>query len=266
MGYGDDILASGLAKKLLEPGKRAAFGDGRRIIWGPWSEEIFRCNPKIARPGEERKPDIQWIDYYKGHRLYNAIDTAAGRWRWNYAFHAEPGEIYFDSNELAFAKATGSNFILIEPNVPWKKSVAPNKDWGPAKYQAIVDRLKADGHDVVQTKHGRDRLVGVRTVSTPTFRAALAVLSRARLAILPEGGLHHGAAALGIPAVVLFGGFIPPSVTGYSMHINLTGDVEACGSLHPCKHCRAAMDNISVEQVYDAARYQLATGEVDGRT
>lgn len=152
----------------------------------------------------------------------------------------------------------GKDFILIEPNVPWKKSVAPNKDWGLKRYQGVVDRLKAEGYEIVQTNHGRDRLDGVRTISTPTFRHALAALSRARLAILPEGGLHHGAAALGIPAVVLFGGFIPPAVTGYDMHINLTGDVEACGSLRPCKHCREAMDNISVEQVYDAARYQLA--------
>jgi ADP-heptose:LPS heptosyltransferase len=80
-------------------------------------------------------------------------------------------------------------------------------------------------------------------------------LARAKLYIGAEGGLHHAAAALGVPAVVLFGGFIPPLVTGYETHINLTGGAqEACGSLKPCDHCRKAMDAISVEEVAAAAR------------
>jgi hypothetical protein len=61
--------------------------------------------------------------------------------------------------------------------------------------------------------------------------------------------MHHGAAAMGVPGVVLFGGFIPPQVTGYLMHANLTGGAEACGSLNPCPHCAAAMQAISVDEV-----------------
>jgi hypothetical protein len=51
---------------------------------------------------------------------------------------------------------------------------------------------------------------------------------------------------------VLFGGFIPPQVTGYDLHTNLTGGAEACGHVEPCKHCQRAMANISVDQVKDA--------------
>jgi ADP-heptose:LPS heptosyltransferase len=246
VGYGDEILATGLAKSTPK-GKRAAFGDKRRIIWGPWSEEIFRHNPRIARPGSEGSPDLHYIDHYKGRRQYNRLDKDKGRWIWNYKWKAVPGEIYFNGELTA-----GQGFIYVEPNVPWHKSVAANKNWGLQNYQAVVDRLLKDGHDVVQSQHGRDRLKGVRVVKTPTFRDALSVMSRARAALVPEGGMHHGAAALGIPAVVIFGGFIPPAVVGYDAHINLTGGAEACGSLNRCQHCLDAMKKISVEEVYQA--------------
>jgi len=243
-------MATGLAKGLN--GKRAAFGDGRKIIWGPWSKEIFQGNPQIARPGDEGKSNIQWIDFYKGHRQYNKMNAKRTHWVWNYDFKATPGRFFLSFDEIEFAENCGHGFAVIEPNVPWHKTVAPNKDWGKPRYQAVADRLRADGWDVVQFSHGRDRLRNVRVVTTPTFRHAAAALSRAALAILPEGGLHHAAAALHIPAVVIFGGFIPPAVTGYAMHNNLTGGAEACGSLSRCQHCRDALDNISVDEVCSA--------------
>lgn len=253
MGYGDDIMASGMARGLN--GKRAAFGDGKRIIWGPWSKEVFQNNPNVARPGDEGARDLHWIDYYKGHRNYNRRSTDGKRWIWNYEFRPTPGQLFFSIDEVEFAESVGRGFVLIEPNVPWHKSVAVNKDWGRAKYQAIADRFLEQGADVVQFSHGRDRLKGVRVIVTPTFRHALAALSRARLAILPEGGLHHGAAALGLPAVVIYGGFIPPAVTGYPIHANLTGNTEqACGSLWRCEHCRAALERITVDDVWRAGK------------
>jgi glycosyl transferase family 9 (putative heptosyltransferase) len=245
MGYGDDIMATGLARGLHKRGKRAAFGDGKRIIWGPWSEPIFQHNPNIARPGSEGAKDLEWIDHYKGHRRYNRLDKEKQRWIWNYDFKAIPGEIFMPE----YRRAAG-NFIYVEPNVPWHKSVAVNKDWGLANYQAVTDLLLADGHTVIQSAHGRDELRGAKLVSTPTFRSALAILQCARAALVPEGGMHHAAAALGVPAVVIFGGFSPPAVTGYDAHFNLTGGAEACGSLIKCHHCEKALAEISVEEVY----------------
>jgi hypothetical protein len=256
MGFGDDILATGLARGLWGAGKFAAFGDGKRIIWGPWSEEVFRHNPNIARPGTEGHLGLVWFDHYKGHRKYNQMDSSRSRWIWNYAFKAIPGQIFLTPEECAFGRAVGAGFIYIEPNVPWHKSVAPNKDWGLKKYQAVADRLLADGHDVVQSNHGRDRLLRVRNVSTPKFRDALAVMRLAGAALMPEGGMHHGAAALEVPAVVIFGGFIPPVVVGYRSQVNFTGAAEACGSLNKCLHCRAAMERIEVEEVYQAVKSQ----------
>jgi Glycosyltransferase family 9 (heptosyltransferase) len=251
MGFGDDIMASGLARGLHQRGKRAAFGDGKRIIWGPWSEEIFKHNPKIAWPGSEGCRDLEWIDYYKGHRKYNRLDSSRARWIWNYEWKATPGEMFMPEY-----RRTAGNYIYIEPNLPWQKPVAVNKDWGLAKYQAVADRLLADGHNLIQSAHGRDKLRGVKLVSTPTFRSALAILQCARVALVPEGGMHHAAAALGVPAVVIFGGFSPPAVLGYDAHENLTGGVqEACGWILKCHHCAKALARISVEEVHSVVSH-----------
>lgn len=237
--------------------KRIAFGDGKRIIWDQHSQQVFLNNPNVAPPGSESDDDLEWIEFYKGHRVYNRC--IGKRWVWNEEFSVVPGEMYFSDDELAFAKTHGRGFVLIEPNVPQFKSVAPNKQWPVDRYRKLATRLLKSGRRVRQFKYkGAAMLPGVDGIRTPSFRHALAVLKNAALYVGPEGGLHHGAAAVGVPAVVLFGGFIPPSVTGYSTHTNLTGGAKACGSLNRCQHCLAAMAAISVDQVEAACRAHLA--------
>lgn len=257
MGFGDQLMATGLARGANARGKRMAFGDGHRIIWDKSSETVFRGNPNIARPGDERAKDLEWSPFYKGHRIYNRQD--GDRWIWNLDFRPIPGEMFFERGELRHAERVGSDFVLIEPNVERWKSSAANKDWGRHNYQRVADELRADGFSVFQFHHPTSPapLNGVTLVKTMGFRDALAMLGRASLYLGAEGGLHHGAAAMGIPAVVLFGGFIPPSVTGYDGHANLTGGASACGSLKPCKHCAEAMAAIAIQDVYDAARERL---------
>lgn len=246
-----------MARGARARGKRIAFGDGQRIIWDKNSPEVFKGNPNIAPPGAERDPDIEWVDYYKGHRLYNRQD--GDRWIWNTAFRPTPGEVFFNTAEIRNGKRYGRGFVVIEPDVPSWKSVAPNKDWGRANYQAVANILKAEGRRVVQYRHPKSGppLDGVEQFRTLSFRDSLAILGHAALYIGPEGGLHHGAAAMGTQAVVLFGGFIPPRVTGYDGHANLTGGAEACGSIKPCAHCAAAMKAIPVEEVVSAAMERL---------
>jgi hypothetical protein len=252
-------MATGLARGAKARGKRIAFGDGRRIIWDHNSELIFRGNPNIAAPGCEAHGDIEWVPYYKGHRIYNHHDKRGNRWVWNLDFRPTPGEVFLSMEELRDGNRAGSGFVLIEPNVEGWKSVAPNKDWGRARYQAVADRLIADGLRVVQFAYEKagPALKGAEVLRTTSFRDALAVMRHAAIYIGPEGGLHHGAAAMGRNAVVLFGGFIPASVTGYEGHANMTGGAEACGSILPCAHCRAALDAITVGEVYAAAKERL---------
>lgn len=251
MGFGDNLMATGLARGAASRGKHVALGDGKKIIWDHHSLSIFQSNPNLAFPGQETRPDVEWINHYKGHRLYNK--QSEGRWEWNYDFSPTPGEMFFSDQELHHAQRGGRNFVLVEPNLPRWKAVSYNKEWGFYRYQTLVALLKKHELKVVQFVYGNEPVVpGAIGMKTSSFRDAVSVMAHAALYVGPEGGLHHAAAAVGIPAVVLFGGFVPPSVTGYATHVNLTGGAEACGSLHKCDHCRAAMAAISVEEVVTA--------------
>ena len=151
---------------------------------------------------------------------------------------------------------TGKSFIVMEPNVAWQRTVNVNKDWGAGKYEKLAKALIERGYMVVQCIHGNSRrkLPGAHHVSTATFHQAIQIMSACDLFIGPEGGNHHAAAAIGIPAVILWGGWSPPETMGYRTHINLTGGAtEACGITYPCSHCRRAFDNISIDEVYQAA-------------
>ena len=92
-----------MARGAAARGKRIAFGDGRRIIWGPACPVIFKGNPNIAPPGSEGARDLEWVAHYKGHRLYNQL--GAGRWIWNMYFRPVPGEIFFDAREKALDRS-----------------------------------------------------------------------------------------------------------------------------------------------------------------
>jgi len=260
MGYGDDIMGTGLARGFAKRGALAAFGDGKRIIWGPWSEEMFRHNPNIARPEALGVRQVEWVPHYKGSRMYNK--SVNGKWVWNYKFKVIPGEFYFDQKEKKLADTFHTGFTVIEPNLPWQKKVAYNKDWGAENFDRVNEVLQKCGHRVIQFEHNntKRRLDNVTFLKFNNFRDVIAVLSKASLFIGHEGGMHHASAAVGVKAVVIMGGFIPPSVVGYDNHVNLTGGVEACGNIEPCVHCRNAMKKITPDEVVASAG-KLIEGE-----
>jgi hypothetical protein len=183
MGHGDNLMATGMARGAKARGKRIAFGDRKRIIWDQHSAEVFRGNPNIAKPGSERDNDVEWVEFYKGHRIYN--QQAGGKWLWNREFRPTPGEVFFDKQELRNASRYGKGFVLIEPNVPRWKTVAPNKDWGAHRYQHLANSLRVDDYRMLQFSHPAApvQLKGVEQVKTQSFREALAVLANAALYI-----------------------------------------------------------------------------------
>lgn len=250
MGLGDELLGSGIARGARARGKRIAFGDGRRIHWHANAHQIYQDNPNVAPPGCERDPDIAWISHYQGNRLYGT--PRPGGWKWDPNFRATPGEMFFTPQEIArAAEKMPQGAILVEPHV---KALAPNKRWPFDRFKWVAKRLAAEGHQVVQFNYGVRLLPGAVPIMSPDFRTSLAMMARCSLYIGPEGGLHHGAAAVGTKAVVIFGGYIHPMTTGYATHVNLFGADEACGNNTECRHCQQAMDAITVEHVYEAAK------------
>lgn len=248
MGYGDEVMATGLVKGAAASGKLIAFGDGQNLIWGPHFEEVFRYNPNVAR--KTGLPNIEWSRYGKGRRP-TFKRTERDRYVWDYDFKVKPGEFFFSEQEEKFG-AVYRGGILIEPNVVWNKSVAVNKDWGMEKYQELCDYLSNLGHDVWQTSFGRNRLKGAKVVQIPSYRCMASALRSFNFIVCPEGGMSHAAGAVGAKAIVIFGGYPAIPVVGYDFHKNISGGVEACGKFVRCAHCADAMKRITVDEVIDA--------------
>ncbi len=256
-------MATGMARGAHSRNRKIAFGDGSRIIWDHNSESIFRYNVNIATPGETAAANLEWIPFYKGNRLYNKQDYDNERWIWNYDFRATPGEIFMQTEEVAHWYDYPKGYIIIEPNIPspqYKRS-AVNKEWPLDRFNEISTRLNKLGYEVRQLQFvGMEKcLKHALPLPSKSFRQGLGAIQRARLVICSEGGLHHGAAAMGVPAVVLFGGFIPPQVTGYDFHTNISVG-GACGKYVPCQHCKDAMNSITVDQVWEAVEKMLSKG------
>lgn len=256
VGLGDEIMATGVARRLQarDPRKVEILDRRGRRRWHP----LWAGNPRIARPGE--RGDFQRATDGPGCRPY--IDYAAMRgesarrwpgapfdlkrraqpWRFRAGWRATPGEIH------CVPRAGPGDYVLIEPHL--KPGAMPGKDWGWERWQALV-AARRDLEWLQIGRQGTRPLAGARFLETPSFRDALGVVSGARAAVLPEGALHHAAAARGVPAVVLFGGCADPAATGYGWHRNLTGGGPAspCGMRLPCDHCAAAMAEITVDRV-----------------
>lgn len=256
MGLGDELIGAGLARGAAARGRRVAFGDGRQIIWHENARLIFARNPNVAPPGTEWCGDVEWIAHYPGRRCYCHVSHNGGRRHWQFTpGTVQPGEIYLSQEESdAAVRRVGDGagrLVIIEPNT---KAQAPNKRWSHERYAKAARLLAAAGYRVAQLAAGGMALAGTEQIRSESFRIACAVLQRARLYIGPEGGLHHAAAALGVPAVVIFGGFISPAVTGYDLHDNVfTGDGLGCGRVDPCDHCRECMDKITVNDIMSRA-------------
>lgn len=246
MGWGDEVMVSGEVKRRAAGTMRRYGIQDRRGGVRPqhrW-HEMWEGNPRIARPGE---PFDEWLPNHGGYRPYIAHKSASA-WTWR-KYGPEPGEVFLAPTERAVGEGLGRK-VIVHPML--KAAASPNKNWGWPNWQELV-RL-SPSIEWVQIGTGHEpRLEGAAFVATRSPREACGALAGARAAVLHEGGLHHAAAAVGTPAVVIFGGFISPEVTGYTAHRNLfLGDEKhpiGCGMRVLCDHCREAMRAIHPAKV-----------------
>ena len=263
MGYGDEIMVTGVARRVQarDPRPVAVLGYHGRPRW----HALWNGNPRIAHPDAVAAGrDVQaltngpgcrpYVDYDRMRRDFAAAfpnrpfttKLRDPRLPWRYTdWRCAPGEL------PAVHVIEPRGYIVVEPHV--KRGASPNKDWGWGRWQALVSSFRVPAHPWVQLGPPGTRLLdGVGHVPTGSFAEACTALSGAAAAVLPEGGLHHAAAALGMPAVVIFGGMTSPANTGYDGHVNLfdpAGGESPCGQRVACAHCRAAMAAIRPDLV-----------------
>lgn len=208
----------------------------------PQWNEVFENNHKIIRSPIGQR--FSSLVNAPGNRPY-ILSKDSRRFVWR-RWPIAPGEIFLSDQEKSFG-LTHCGHVIIEPNV---KVAGSNKEWIFERWQQLVNKCPDIKFvQLIGPKSARV-LRGVRLIHTQSFRYALAVLSKSRAFVGTEGGLHHGAAAFGIPAVVLFSEYVSPEITGYTVHRNIWHADTACGMRIPCATCRASMESITVEEVY----------------
>ncbi|HEX4040986.1 MAG TPA: lipopolysaccharide heptosyltransferase II [Xanthobacteraceae bacterium] len=146
-------------------------------------------------------------------------------------------------------------------------AVGPAKRWPAESYGALANRLLAEGFAVwvlggPGEKALAAQIVGggpARDLTGPDLRNAIVALAAATAAVSNDSGLLHVAAALGTPAIGIFG---PTSPWHWAPLNPLAGTVQAAERL-PCQPCHRpvcrlvhhrCMRDIPSDQVLDQVR------------
>lgn len=236
MGWGDELMAAGEAMSL--GGVVAIKDKNGNHRW----HEAWENNSQIARVGD--KYDKFIINAPSARPYTTAVNHAAWTWK---AYKPKPAKFYFSEDELHEIAFIENNFIVVEPHLK-QKAESVNRDWGWDNFAKVTSSVDADWVQLGPTKP--KMLPNARWIQTTKPRMMAAVMSKARAFLSPEGGMHHTAAALNLKGVVLFGGFIAPQVTGYTMHKNIfIGEGLGCGKRLKCEHCADAWRKINPERI-----------------
>jgi ADP-heptose:LPS heptosyltransferase len=247
MGWGDELMAAGQAARTSrETGQRVCIVDrhNQARFHELWEGLDFISPVKakgcaIVVNGPGVRPYIEYPFTHEGHGYTN--------WRAR------------DNRPVISPRLVGERkpwrVVLIEPTI--KRLANKNKRW--TRWQEVVDALP----EVAFMQCGPDdggvsklRGSNVTYTVTPTFVDAVRLLNQSALYLGAEGGMHHAAAALNVPAVVIFGGSPSVAATGYPDHINFGGDAP-CGRWEPCSHCVATMNAITPDKVAAAVKELL---------
>ena len=276
MGYGDEIMATAEAREAKKkfPNAKIVIGDGKKT----YPSIIYLNNPNIYQ-GEispTHNDEYIWIMNYMNNRPY--IDYTkfnSERIIWDSTYSSIPGDIYFSKEENKNIKKiinkaieiwknnTGKKFkylVIVDSSVKSAKYTGAilkkdnfarlNRDWGFEKWQQVINSLK-DEITFIQPFKGEVRKLSNVIHVECSFRNAISIINQSNLFIGSEGGFSHAAGALKKNAIIVFGGWISPKITGYEFHENLYIDIpeSPCGILSKCKHCESCMEKIKVDEL-----------------
>jgi hypothetical protein len=251
----DRIVAAVVRRAgLLDAYERAVFARVARRAQrtGQWDVQVdLRLHSYVERETPER---FEWKDGGRGHIIdiiLRAFDVPAVDHRCELYLSPEDER---EAADVMRASGVGPRFVTIEPNsaTAWFGDL---RAWPFERWQAIVDRLVAKEIQVVQLGAAGSRaLAGAIDLSGRTsFRAAAVVMRQSQLFLGLEGGLMHTANAVGVPAVIVWGGLTLPEFAGYhERHAIVHHRVECapCGLRGNCPFGRKCLTGVAVDEVW----------------
>jgi hypothetical protein len=249
MGYGDEIMALGRAeivyKVLGSP--VAIYGVSGR----PRHDDLWIGNPAV-----DKNSEIKILDGPSA-RPYILRWTRSNGLRsvFNPKYRARAGHVYLtdEEKETAAELTPQEPFGIIEPHI--RKGSSINKNYGFDRWAKVIKNFPLQLYQFTFTGEKTRLLPGVRPIPAPPFRISMGIMASAKIIMCNDSSLNHVAASVGVPAVVVWGGFCDPLITGYKSNVNfyVSGNGSPCGNYSPCDHCKRAMAMIKPEDVREAA-------------
>jgi hypothetical protein len=285
-GLGDCLLASAFVRYFHE----GSYYSDILCALPAGAAQLYDCNPRVNRvvpcAGQsvwlwglpEEGADIfspyvrvvpdGWSEGGPGFRseyLFTLNQGPGPAWRQVARYHGldmrngRP-ELYTCAADEEWADRTiapwrGRRRVLIGRRTP-----LPEKEYPLAHWQAVVDALRADGALLEFSSDGSP-LRGTEVIQPwPSLRQAAALMRRCDCAISIDSFQAHLAAAVGTPAVVLFGP-TNPAVWGHpTSHCLRTSRCPVCADTPRLRECarRRCMEEIPPELVVERVRLALA--------
>lgn len=170
----------------------------------------------------------------------------------------QPHVVVTDAERSSWADCRGG--IVVQTSRANPRFELRNKEWLPEYWQKLP-RLIRELAPIVQVGGGEDPpFAGARDLRGRTgLRDVMAIMANAWLFVGLEGFLMHLARAVKTKAVVIFGGYIHPSQSGYPENINLFTELPCspCGYTNHCDFGRECMRRITPEMVAEAVREEF---------
>jgi lipopolysaccharide heptosyltransferase II len=246
------LFKSGVISWLSGAPRRVGFHrrDSKECNW------LFN-NRHIGEFGEE----ISKLEHYLKFADFLGVARRPPEWR----FALSEGEWAAVAAHLAGVKAS---FAVLFAGTRWE-----SKRWFPEQIaqcaSLLRDRFQLDSvllgaredEEVAKQTLAGASVSVVNLVGRTSLREAIGVIARAQVAIGPDTGLMHIAAAVGTPVVSLWGATDPKRTGPYGFaHLVIQGEARCV----PCRrrHCsigRICMQSISKEQI--AAKVEAALAE-----
>jgi ADP-heptose:LPS heptosyltransferase len=134
-----------------------------------------------------------------------------------------------------------------------------NKNWPDEYWETLVDWLLTFATVIELGAGDTDRRARseanfVDLFGRTTVPELVAATAAADFAVVPDTGVMHIAAAVGTPAVVIYGGYTDPGSLGYPGNVDLYNPVECapCWIKTPCPYGKKCLHQITPEQVQTA--------------
>jgi len=209
-----------------------------------------------VRPSCERPDDVIWLRYERSLPPRRHIARIIGDW------------IGLDVRDVRPSCAVREELVeryrrdwsgLPRPLVVVNRSASdwtPNKEWPDEYWDALEARLAARATVIdigAQTNRATTRPDGsyLDLRGQTTLPELIAAIAAADLHVAPITGTVHIAAAVGLPSVVIYGGYEHPDCTIYPGNIGFYSPVECapCWLRTPCPFGMKCMHQITLEQV-----------------